>query len=617
MDATQAFQLEELRIDPATGEIAGPGGREQLDPKVMGVLVFMAQRAGQVVSRKELLARLWPNAVVTDDVLTRCCYELRRQLSQAGGSERYKAMLETLPKRGYRLNAAATRSPSRPVVRPRTGSWRPWLALAITIPAAAAILALYFSQRPAPATSPVPMAAVAPSIAVLPFVDMSAAQDQAWLADGISEEILNRLAQSGSLRVIARTSSFSFRNRPVDIPEVAARLGVTHVLEGSVRRDGNHVRITAQLIEAATDSHAWSKTIDRELGDLFVVQDEIAASVATALNVALAGRPARRETPVSVAAHERFLQGEFFYNRRATGDIERAAKYYEEAVALDPGYARAWAALAGAYNLLGDQAGPTASNWKTRQGKAAHRAVELDPGLAAAHARLSQYYYETSDRERGDVQFHEALALDPEDSLVMGFAASNALLRGDVDGLLATWRKLVARDPLSATQQANFGSALFLAGQLDEALAAFRRVLELRPQGPTEFGRDEARVLVALRRYDEAESAIARLPLGERDFEIALLHDAPGRRAAADAALARLMARPGHAHDLRLAEILAWRGRRDEAFAVLAARRSAIERGEEPTPYRVWGYIEAMRWSYFLKPLHSDPRWTQLTAAPP
>lgn len=398
MAATQDFQLEELRIYPAAGEVTGPGGREQLDPKVMGVLVFMAQHARQVVSREELLAQLWPNSIVTDDALTRCIYELRRQLSHAGGSERYKAMLETLPKRGYRLNADITPPQPGPDMRLQARSRRPWITLAIAL-AAVAALAIVVSQRfahspPQPQSSSgadgASPATVANSIAVLPFVDMSASHDQAWLADGISEEILNRLAQSRSLRVIARTSSFSFRNRQVGIAEIAARLGVTHVLEGSVRRAGDRVRITAQLIAAADNSHVWSETIDRELGDLFAIQDEIAASVAAALDVALLGEAGHSEAPVNAAAHERFLQGEFFYNRRAPGDVGRAVKYYEQAVAIDPGYARAWAALSGAYGLQFDPGGPAANDWLERQGEAARKAVEFGPGLAVAHARLSQ-----------------------------------------------------------------------------------------------------------------------------------------------------------------------------------------------------------------------------------
>ena len=193
------------------------------------------------------------------------------------------------------------------------------------------------------------------SIAVLPFLDMSAAKDQGYLSDGVTEEILNRLSQADNLRVIARTSSFSMRDEALDVPEIAARLGVEYVLEGSVRRSGEQMRITAQLIDVSTNAHVWSRTYDRRVDDLFAVQDEIAASVAAALQVSLTGNDSAERPPASVEAHERFLQGQFHYNRRSPGDIERAVQNYKQAVALDPDYARAWAALAGAYSLLYDR----------------------------------------------------------------------------------------------------------------------------------------------------------------------------------------------------------------------------------------------------------------------
>jgi TolB-like protein len=165
----------------------------------------------------------------------------------------------------------------------------------------------------------------------LPFVDRRG-QDHGYLGDGIAEEVLNRLAQSKDLRVISRTSSFSFRGKPLDVREIASKLDVDHVLEGSVRRSGDSIRITAQLIAASDNSHVWSGTFDREFGDTFRVQDEIAGSVATALQVTLDGSGLGINSPIEPEAHERFLQGQFFYLRRSPGDIDRAVDYFEQAV---------------------------------------------------------------------------------------------------------------------------------------------------------------------------------------------------------------------------------------------------------------------------------------------
>ena len=607
----QGFQLSELRIDPRAGEVSGPGGREQLDPKVMDALVVMAEHAGQVVSREQLHKRLWPSAIVTDDALTRCLYVLRGQLSRAGGSDRYKAMLETLPKRGYRLNGTVTAiTPAADDGSPvRTRRRIPTSVIGMTAAVLVAIfaglyLAWFHDEAAPPATT-----ASRDSIAVLPFIDMSEHKDQGYFSDGVTEEILNRLSQAKGLRVISRTSSFVFRNETLDVPEIAARLDVRYVLEGSVRKSGDRVRITAQLIDASTNAHVWSETIDRGIGDLFAIQDEIAHSVASALQVTLAGDAPHAGMPASAEAYERFLQGEFFYHRRATDDIERAVKYYLEAVDLEQHYARAWAALAGAYALL---------EMRDQQGQAASKAVELDPGLAVARARMAQFYYQTRQRKKGDEHWRAALALDPDDPLVMGYSASRAVSRGDIKEAVAMWRQLAARDPLSATSRGNLGAMLLADGQFDEAVSALRESLEVNPDNL-----DEQLKLISglalLERYDEVEAAVARLPEGAmRDFGLALLYRVPGHRADADAALKRLAAQPFDARGdgIQLAEVYAFRAMDEKALALLQETRTALERRQPQEPDPVWNFIEELRLSPFLRPLHTDPRWAALLTEP-
>ena len=432
MDALeQGFQLDELRVDPQAGEVSGPGGRARLDRKVMDVLVFMARHAGHVVTREELHTALWPGAVVTDDAATRCFYELRRQLSRAGGHDRYRALVETLPKRGYRLNGTVTALAPAIVVTPVEAPERRFPAWAMATAAAvvaALLVAAWWLIRTADTPPAEPAAVAKHSIAVLPFLDMSEAKDQGYFSDGVTEEILNRLSQADNLRVISRTSSFSMRDESLDVPEIAARLDVDYLLEGSVRRSGQQMRITAQLIDASTNTHLWSKTYDRGLVDLFAVQDEIAVSVASALQVSLAGDDLAERPPASVDAYERFLQGQFHYNRRSPGDIERAVQYYEQAVALDPAYARAWAALAGGYSILYADVRPNDHSLRDLQGEAARKAVDLDPTLAVAHARLAQYYFKTQQVAQGDIHMQRAIDLDP--TIPWSSATSPARLRG-------------------------------------------------------------------------------------------------------------------------------------------------------------------------------------------
>ncbi len=617
----QGFLLEGLRIDPPDGVVVGPGGREKLDPKIMSVLVLMAQHAGHVVSREELHDRLWPNAVVTEDALTRCFHELRRQLSLAGGDERFRALIETLPKRGYRLNGTVAPLPEGGQAPHANRSKARLIAIAAAFVAALSLAVLVAKWNgAASAGDPSVAARTADSIAVLPFVDLSAAQDQAFLADGITEEILNRLAQAGELRVIARTSSFSFRDETLDVAEIAERLDVTHVLEGSIRTSGDRVRVTAQLISASDESHVWSETYDRDVRDLFAIQDEIATAVATALQVSLGARQSQHVTAPSVAAYGQFLQGQFFYNRRATGDIARSVEYYEKALAIDPDFARAWAALAGACALLAAEGDPDSAGWRTRQGQAAHKAVELDSQLAVAHARLSQFYFQTGDRERGGQHFELAVALDPNDPLVLGHLSSRALFRGDLDQAITHQRKIVALDPVSFSQRKNLAAYLQAAGQLEEALVETRNAKALNPA--PELDVDIARLLTLEGRHDEARAVVAAMPEGKhRDQALAMLFQAPGLRPESDAALKRLALRSRVASDsessaVRLAEAYALRGMKNEAFAVLAAEQQALALDAGSSRRRKWELNEALRFSHFLKALHGDPRWTELLAEP-
>jgi TolB-like protein/DNA-binding winged helix-turn-helix (wHTH) protein/Flp pilus assembly protein TadD len=617
----QGFALEGLRVEPLAGLVSGPGGREKLDPKVMDVLVHMAEHAGQVVLREELLGRLWPGAVVTDDALTRCFYELRRGLTRAGGDERYRSFLETVPKRGYRLNASVKpiepQAPAPEPARParRRGSLRAAGLSALALAAVALGVFLWRTSDKVEATvdtSP-------HSIAVLPFLDMSETHDQGYLSDGVTEEILNHLSQSDNLRVISRTSSFALRNEPLDVPQIAGRLGVAYVLEGSVRKAGDRVRITAQLIDASTNSHVWSRTFDRSVDDLFAVQDEIAVSVASAVGSTLGGDRSARHMPASVEAYERFLQGEFHYHRRSPDDVERAADYYRQAIALDPAYARAWAALAGAYSLIiGETDQTTTQALRKLQGEAAHKAVELDPDLAVAHARLAQYFFRIARFQDGREQLRIAVSLDPADPLVLGFSSTDAIWQGDYAKALELWRRISAKDPLSAISRGNLGYMLMLNDRLDEALAESQRAIELNPAAEATPRINVARILIMLGRFDEAVQEIQKLPEGnDREYLVALLHRAPGWRRQADAALKRLAALPRDIPGtIKLAEVYVDRGQQDAAFDLLDLEYRKLERDRAARPRALWYFQDEMRLSPYFRALHSDPRWAQVATIP-
>jgi TolB-like protein/DNA-binding winged helix-turn-helix (wHTH) protein/Tfp pilus assembly protein PilF len=597
------FRLDQLTVEPSAGAVTGPGGLSKLDPKVMDVLVMLAQHAGRVVMREDMLSRLWPDAVVTDESLSRCIYELRRQLTIAGKDERYKAMLETVPKRGYRLNAKVLPLVADVAV-PATRRSRWPLAAAGAVALVAAIAWLGWgivSEQPH-------------SIAVLPFDDLSSDRNQAHLSDGVSEEIIDRLNKSRDLRVIARKSSFSFRDRELSIPQIAEQLGVTHVLEGSVRTSGSQLRITARLVEAASDSQLWSRTYERRIGDLFAIQDEIAGEVASALNAALAGRTER--VPI-VEAHNLFLQGQFFYERRGPGDVERSVSYYKQALEVDPAYAKAWAALAGAYSLLAYEELMPRRAALEAQGEAARKAVDLDPFLAAGHARLAQYYWDTGDRPNSYRIFDRAIELDPNDLLVLTFAAGIAMRNGDVDAAIRRYDQIVAREPRSASYHFNRGIYLQAADRYPEATAELQRAKDLNPDFGWELDLAIARILIVQKRLDEARSLIELLPEGEPlEHGLALLYHAEGRKSQADEILAQLTRDSTAAVDIRLAEVYAYRGMTEQAFSALKGLLEAIERDEPDKASQVWSWQVELRVSPFLKSLHRDPRWDALLYEP-
>lgn len=607
------FQLDALRrvlVARADGQQVEVTGR------VLEALVYLVERPGQLIDKKALIEALWPHVVVEEGSLTQTIHTLRRALGERPGEHRYIA---TVPGRGYRFVAEvgirAVQAKSDPAPPPRwSKSVLAGTALAIAILTVLVVLLLRGRVQPADEVS----AHVAPSIAVLPFVDMSAAQDQEIFAEGLSEEILNLLAHADALRVIARTSSFSFKGQEADVRTIAQRLTVTHVLEGSVRKSGERLRITAQLIDGASGAHVWSETYDRDVQDVFGVQREIASAVADALQVTLHGAegPKRAETS-STQAYESYLQGRNLFNRRSGSDLQQAKTHFEDAVRIDPGYARAWAALAGVYFVAryeGPELPDAASKWR----EAAQRAVALAPDLAEANIRAAQYYWLAGDLDAAHMHNARALAIDPTDPLVIGLSLTDAITEGRMEDAVQVMRRMVATDPLSATERSNLGVMLMMTGHLDEAQVEFERSLELSPASVSKK-QDIADVLILQRRTDEALKAIQQLPAGrDRDVRLALTYFARGDDVEGDAILARMLAlgkAPGLDSQVLvdIAGMYTGKNDPDQAFKWLdvAHRRSA----SDGTPSECKELKWTLRTAPFLTPLHADPRWNELLTA--
>jgi TolB-like protein/class 3 adenylate cyclase/Tfp pilus assembly protein PilF len=466
-----------------------------------------------------------------------------------------------------------------------------------------------------PVSAPSAPSAPPLSIAVLPFVNMSRNEENEYFADGLSEELLNVLAKIRGLRVTSRTSAFSFKGKDIDIPTIAKKLGVAHVLEGSVRTAGKRVRVTAQLIEVAQDSHIWSDTYDRELDDIFAVQDDIAQCVVQELRARLLGTPqdAKAEAQKVIAevqaaskgrsenpeAFRHYLQGQFFRDQLNRESTARAVECYEVALKLDPEYALAWAGLSRA---LTDQMG---QNWVPRDEgfrkaiRAAEQAIELEPDLPEAHTAhgwiVRAYNWDWRDAEES---FQRALELAPGSTIAMNAAATLMGNLGKFDEAIALFRRAIALDPLNVPLNRNLGLYCLASGALDDAQAALDRTLQLSGQG----GLTRTwRALVELEKGNldgalaEAEKEVSEI---FKVVTMAVVRFARGEIDASEAALNDLIARFGADSPYQVAEVYGARGEADKAFEWLERTFAKRDPG-----------LSYVKIDPFLKRLHGDTRW--------
>ena len=460
-------------LDADRGCLLWEGKDIPLRPKCFEVLSYLVEHPGVLISKDELLGTIWPDVVVTEDSLTQCVIQIRKALG-----DRSKVIVRTVPRRGYLFDIPveaheSSEEPGTPFTqRPVAQNSRPshW-SVGAAIVLALAIAATWWSSRTQETGQPSISSSASPtSIAVLPFEDMSPEGDQEYFADGLSEEVLNLLAQIPELQVIARTSSFSFKGEHPDIQTIARKLNVANILEGSVRKDGDRIRITAQLVDTSNSIHLWSKTYDRTVGNVFAVQSDIASSVAGFLKVRLLDEPIE---PVlsshNPAAWEAYLKGKFFYGRRGTGDNERAIAQYQEALRIDPDLAEAWVGLAGSIYL---QTHLQEISWE--QGWAEFKAVldkalALDPDNAEVHIRLASYYRGLGEKENHQLHFNKALVLGQNNALVLSVASGISLYNGNLEEAIQYQRRAATLDPLGYVNHGNLANVLYFGGYFDEA----------------------------------------------------------------------------------------------------------------------------------------------------
>ena len=411
------------------------------------------------------------------------------------------------------------------------------------------------------------------SVAVLPLVNESGDPRDEYFSDGLSEELIAALGQISGLKVIGRSSSFRFKDRKEEPKTIGQKLGASTLLEGTVRKQGDQVRIVAELVNAADGIALWTRTFDRELKDIFAVQDEIARAVADSLKVTLLGSDARAVQGAATSnteAHNAYLQGNFYFQRRNLGDYRKALTYLDEAIRLDPNYALAYATRCEAWTLIADLTGQTNALWPKARSDA-EKAVGIAPSLAEAHAALGWVRFFTEWKfDEGLRELNRAKELSSANPTANDLLARVIVYIGRIADAERQARHAVELDPLSVATQSNLARVLLAAGKLDEADAVARRAAELQPAAASSH---RWQVIAAVLRGDgEATLREAQLEPNEsfRRFELALAHHLRRDQSAADAALTELITKDQEGFAYQIAEIYAVRGEADKAFEWLA-----------------------------------------------
>ena len=392
---------------------------------------------------------------------------------------------------------------------------RKLIGITIAVAVAAGGLLAFQLLRPRLMTERIPAASPAApeavisenSIAVLPFLDMSQAKDQGYFSDGISEELLNLLGRIRQLKVPSRTSSFFFKDKQVEISEIARQLRVAYVLEGSVRKSGDQIRITTQLIRAADGYHLWSETYDRKMDDIFNVQDEIAGEVVKELKVKLLAAPPKVRT-TDPQAYALFLQAKELAQKFTPDAFAKSDALYRQALEIDPRYAPAWTLLAANFNYELGMGLMSSREGNARAREAVEKALAIDPDYAPAHAALALIATQSDNDLAGAARHLErALALDPTGGAILGGSANLLSNLGRLDQALALYEAAARRDPVSPAALSNLGAAQCATGRYDEAIGSYRAVLRLSPGR----GGAHAQLGMVLLQKGDAPAALAEI----------------------------------------------------------------------------------------------------------
>lgn len=472
-----SFWLRDWLIEPALNEVSRGEVSRRIEPKAMDVLVRLASPPLQVVSKDELLATVWAGTSVTEHVLVRVIWQLRQVLGEDS--------IQTVPKRGYRLTASV-RTATEDAKESSGGTASGFAAgteakgrRSILLSVLVAILVLVCVIAALTWRYKILTPAVS-SLAVLPLANYSADPGQDFLADAITEELTTDLSKIAALRVVSRTSSMQYKRTNKKIPEIAKELGVDAVIEGSIQRAGSQLRVTVQLVHAASERHLWAESYTRDVTDVLALRDELASAIAQAVRIRVSpadrARLQRGRTSVR-PAHEDYLRGRHLAD---SGEWLQSIHYFEKAVERDPQYALAWADLAEAYGMVSFTGAHL--DFREKRLAAILRARDLDPDLPEVHDLLGDLkLYRYREWAEGQAEYRRAMESDPGSFDAQLHYALSEWVLGRTDSALHEMRRAKILNPLSPIVSNAIGSLLLQSGRLEEAVAEYRRTREIEP----------------------------------------------------------------------------------------------------------------------------------------
>src|ERR1051325_3472430 len=585
----RSYEFGVFTVDLIGGELRKHGVRLKVQERPFQLLVCLLERPGEIVSRDELRQRLWPDGTFVDfdHNISSAINKLRTVLNDSAGNPRF---IETVGSRGYRFLADVKRISSEPALssqppkqetlevpviaarksHPRQGLWKLVAGAALLL---AILVAGYFQWARKTSKSSAPVARV--MVAVLPFQNLTGDPAQDYFADGLTEEMIAELTRLNHdrLGVIARTSVMLYKQSPKPLDQIGRELRVQYVMEGSVRRDSNRIRITAELIQVKDQTHLWAREYDRELKNSLALQSEIAQEIGDEIQISLGEtngvKTAHNLPPIhstaSYEAYDLYLKGRYFWNKRTRPGFQQAASYFQQAIAKDPQYASAYAGLADTFGLMSTWYAAPQQEFMPKAKAAALNALALDDSLAEAHASLAlvaenyDYDWQTAEKE-----FRRAIQLNPDYATAHQWYAEYLAWQGRFHEALAESERARQLDPMSLIIATDRGTILFYAREYDRAIDQFRAVLDMDPR----FGNARGFLASTYVQQGKFAEALKENALMENAEDppwywafTAYIYNHSGNLAQAQHALARFEAlSPSLRSDALLARLIAYNG---------------------------------------------------------